>query len=94
MKKKEIIQKAKGLSSETRLNLIELIGVKEHTVSELKEKYDEEYEGKTRETIYRELEKLVDAEILEKQYDKGIKSFLYSITSRKIEIELVSEETE
>lgn len=91
MKKDEIVEKAKALSSETRLNLIELIDRERHTVSELTKMYESEYNGKTRETIYRELEKLVNASILEKEYKQEIKSFLYSLKSEEIEIKLLKD---
>lgn len=90
MEKKNILERSKALSSETRLNLIELIGRNEYTVSELKGEYDDRFDSKTRETVYRELEKLVDANLLDKNYQKSRKSFLYSVKEFEIRFNLVS----
>lgn len=89
MDKKNIRKKSKALSSTTRLNLIQLIGENQHTVSELETMYKKDYDGRTRETIYRELEKLVDAKILSKKYHKHRKKFFYSIDSKEINFKLL-----
>jgi len=72
----ELRQVAKALSNPTRINLLKIISENPRTAAETHRVYLEEYEDKRRESIYRELELLVDANLIAKQYDgddKGIK---------------------
>jgi Fe2+ or Zn2+ uptake regulation protein len=85
----DVRKKSKALSSKTRLNLIQLIGRDKYTVSQLKAMFEQNYEGRTRETIYRELEKLVDAGILSKEYHNQRKKLFYSAELEEIKFKLV-----
>jgi DNA-binding transcriptional ArsR family regulator len=81
---------AKALSSITRLRLIEIISEFEKlTATEVYNIYREKYnDSKHRESIYRELEKLVTAKILKKEYDDRTKRIVYKLHLSNIKINL------
>jgi len=84
----EIIKTCKALSSETRLKILGLFNNKSHSAIEIFRKYNGNYsDSKQRETIYRELEKLVDAGILEKDYISKNKKIIYRNRLSKISID-------
>jgi len=86
----EIKKVCKALSSETRLKIIELISQKKYTAVGLYKEYNNVYsDAKQRETIYRELEKLVEAGILEKDYNKDTKNIEYGLGISKLTIDLI-----
>ncbi|WP_457550061.1 hypothetical protein [Archaeoglobus sp.] len=84
----EISKVAKALSSITRLRLINIVSkFNGLTAIEIYKIYKDTYNDfKYRESIYRELEKLVDAKILKKEYDKDSKRLIYKLNIKNIMI--------
>ena len=75
-----IVDIGKALSNRTRTQLLFLLTDGPKSTSSLHEEYLKEFdEERHRESIYRELEKLVDSGIVNKQYDDELKQFLYSL---------------
>ena len=86
---------AKALSSETRLKIIKILSEKELSALEVHEVYERTYkEGKHRESIYRELEKLVEVNILKKIYNEKEKKIVYKLAIQKIVIDLPTQRVE
>ena len=89
MDEKKIKKICDVLSSETRLKIIKLFTNKKHSAVEAYRKYNETYpDNKQRETIYRELEKLVEADILKKSYNQNKKSLEYKLNLSAISINM------
>ena len=80
---------SQALSNPTRVNLIEMIGEQPLSASIAHKKYIETYEDKKRESIYRELENLVDASLVTKKYNTEEKKIEYSLTQEYLGIDLV-----
>lgn len=80
-----------ALDSETRLEIIKILGKEPSTVAEIFQeiKKNPKVNVKYRESIYRALEKLVYANLVEKYYDKE-KGICYKLSMRKIVIDLVN----
>ena len=74
----------KGLSSETRLVIINSLRNNPKPAIEIFNDISPRIGIKNRETIYRALERLVEIKILEKKYDFYKKKFLYKIAVRTI----------
>jgi len=86
---------AKALSSETRLKIIKILSERELSALEVYEAYERAYkEGKHRESIYRELEKLVEANILKKVYNEKEKKIVYKLAIQKIIVDLPTQRVE
>ena len=82
-----------ALDSATRRNIISIIADNQLTLDEIFEKLSKADSGvKYRESAYRATEKLVDAGIVQKFYDKR-KGICYSVAIKKIEIDLLKGQT-
>ncbi|MFC4448088.1 hypothetical protein [Halorussus aquaticus] len=84
----ELIAVSKALSNETRLRLLKLIAEEPGSATRLHQRYVDEYsDQKHRESIYRALETLVDAELLVKEYQKEA-GLIYHLAHEQIVVEL------
>ena len=83
---------AAALRSRDRLAILQLIGSEELSAIEVHRKYSSKNPstGKHRESIYRDLEMLVEVGLLEKKYDVKRKQITYSLKTKTVEIELPS----
>lgn len=82
----------KGLSSDTRLLIINTLKSKPKSAIEIFNDISSEAGIKNRETIYRALEKLVEIRILEKKYDLFQKKFIYRIKNDTVTLSLLSDQ--
>lgn len=83
----------KALSSDTRLKIIKIIIEKGPLSSkEVHSEFIKRHENKRRESIYKGLEILREANILEKQYDDSETKIVYKIMNEKLKIDLVEME--
>lgn len=83
---------AKALSSDTRLKILKLLVGKNLSSIEVFKEYKKKFnDGKHRETIYRGLEILLDAGILDKHYDKKNKNVVYYIKRKELIIDLIDQ---
>lgn len=91
----EIQQVGSALSNQTRLRLISII-VKEDSVTskQAHELYTLEFEELRRESIYKSLEVLVSAEILEKVYSEEDGGIVYQLKHEEILINLIEQHIE
>ncbi|HEC76541.1 MAG TPA: hypothetical protein ENI33_04705 [Thermoplasmatales archaeon] len=80
-----------ALNSDTRLRIIQILdNCKNCGVMEILKNYTQLYNPQIhRETIYRELEKLVDAGIVEKKYDTKNKKIYYELKIKKLKIDIL-----
>jgi len=86
----KIVKIGKALSSKTRLRILNLLDEKELSAIETYRRYKDKFNSnKHRETIYRELEKLVEANLVNKKYEDKNKKIIYSLKARKIEIDVL-----
>jgi DNA-binding transcriptional ArsR family regulator len=89
----EVTSVGHALSSETRVRLLRLIHRESMTSSQAFEQYQEEFNSpKYRESIYRELEELVEARLIEKQYDSEDKQLVYAVDSDIICYDIAKDE--
>lgn len=80
-----------ALYSETRRKILTILAEGPMTVQETLYKLNQlGFKIKYRESIYRALEKLVNAELVEKFYDRE-KGICYRLSVRRIEIDLIKE---
>jgi len=80
---------ASALSSETRLKILKILAKKELSSVDVYRGYIRIYNDKKhRESIYRDLEVLVTAELLEKKYDSSSKQIIYHLKVKKITLDL------
>lgn len=85
----DVTEVGKALSNETRVKILRLLADGPHSSIETYERYEEQYgEGKRRETIYRELETLVGAEFLAKDYSETAGQIEYRLKHEHLLIEL------
>lgn len=79
-----------ALDSETRREIIKILGKGPSTVKDIFQeiKKTQKVSVRYRESIYRALEKLVNAGLVEKYYDKE-KGICYKLLMRKIKLDLV-----
>ncbi|MCX9014345.1 MAG: hypothetical protein OIN89_06085 [Candidatus Methanoperedens sp.] len=83
---------AKALSSDTRLKILKLLVDKNLSSIEVYKEYKQRFhEDKHRETIYRGLELLLDAGVLDKRYNKTNKNVVYYIKNKELTIDLVTQ---
>lgn len=81
----EITEVAHALSSKTRVRLLHIVSKESVSSSDAHKRYQAEYNSPTRrESIYRELENLVDAGLVKKEYQSDEKSLTYTATSKEI----------
>lgn len=77
-----------ALSSKTRLEILRILSAKPYSIGEiLSDLQKKGYGIKYRESIYRALEKLVAAGLVEKYYDKEEKGIKYKLIKTKLEID-------
>jgi len=82
----------KALGSETRLKILKLLGCRRLSSANIYKEYAKGFrDGMHRESIYRALEKLVDAEILKKEYDETEKEIVYGLRHRRLIIDLINQ---
>lgn len=85
----DVTEVGKALSNGTRVKILRLLADGPRSSIETHERYEERYEeGKRRETIYRELETLVDAGILTKEYNETAGQIEYRMKHGRLLIEL------
>lgn len=82
-----------ALSNPTRVELLSLLSDTSGTASDLADRYNERYDDtKHRESIYRELEKLVEVGLLDKEYDTEARELQYSLSIVEYRVNLASSE--
>jgi Fe2+ or Zn2+ uptake regulation protein len=78
-----------ALSNETRVKILNLISAEDKSSIATHEEYKKRFsDSKHRETIYRELENLVESGLVEKYYDDQEQQLKYSLSHEKILIDL------
>jgi len=85
----ELQKVSQALSNPTRINLLRLIGEEPLSSAIAHKKYVERYEEKKRESIYRELENLVEASLLAKEYNNNKKEIQYQIVQERFIVDVV-----
>lgn len=91
----DIVELGKALSNQTRVHIILLLAGSPSSTASLHQKYTTKYdESKHRETIYREVEKLVEIGLVDKNYDSNSKTFIYTLNYESIEIDLLEGEVQ
>lgn len=80
---------SQALSNPTRINLIQMIREDPMSASIAHKRYIESYEDKKRESIYRELENLVDASLVTKEYNTEEKKIEYSLAHEHLRVDLI-----
>ena len=89
----DIIQIARAISSERRLKVLTSIRDRKYSAIEIYKKINSESENRVhRETVYRDLEALVDAGLVMKDYDTLEKKIYYSVSGKKLYLNLVTGE--
>jgi len=84
----ELIAVSKALSNETRLRLLKIIATEAGSATGIHQRYVDEYEDqKHRESVYRALENLVDAELLTKEYQQDA-GLVYQLAHEQVVIDL------
>lgn len=84
----DIQEVCQALSNPTRLHLVQIISESPRSSAEAHRAYVKSYDDLQRESVYRELENLVDASILEKSYNNNGKKIEYSLNTEIISINL------
>lgn len=75
------------LSSETRLEILRILASRPGDLMEIKKALDASGLGiKYRESVYRALERLVSAGLVEKFYDRNAKKIKYALAIREIRV--------
>lgn len=83
------------LSNPTRVRLIRLLSTESYSATEAYEVYNRSFEpSKHRESIYRELEKLVESGLVEKSYSESSKRLEYSLQYSAVSIDLANSDVE
>lgn len=81
----EVTEVGKALGSRTRISILSLLADGARSSIETFEQYDDAHEDKKRrETIYRELENLVEAGLVAKEYDEEDGKIVYRLRHNKI----------
>jgi Fe2+ or Zn2+ uptake regulation protein len=84
-----------ALSNPTRVRLLQLLSESDYTASTAHEEYNGRFnDEKHRESIYRELENLVDHGFLDKDYETEYKELRYSLRHERLELNLPEAEVE
>lgn len=80
------------LRSKTRLRLIQVLADDRLSAQEIHSRVSERGGGhRHRESTYRDLEIMVDAEIMEKTYDKKEKAIVYRLVTRYLRLDLLDQ---
>jgi len=90
----EVTHLGNALRSQTRVNILKILGKKSLRAIDVYNEYKVLFsnDAKHREFIYKELERLVDAGILDKRYDRNTKGIIYALRFQKIHIDLITGE--
>lgn len=89
----DITELGKAVSSKTRVRILQLLSENSYTASGLHKKYIDEFDDdKHRESIYRELENLVDLGLLEKEYESKNSSLIYRLEDLRYIVDLSESE--
>lgn len=90
----EVTHLGNALRSQTRVNILKILGRKSLRAIDVYREYKTLFsdDAKHREFIYKELELLVDAGLLDKRYDRNTKSIIYTLRFQKISIDLIAGE--
>jgi DNA modification methylase len=88
----EVLEVAKALSSETRLNLIKVIGNNNLSLPEIEERFKLLDDSIYRESLYRALEKLVETNILHKKFNDIKKRYEYALKQKQITLNIVTDD--
>lgn len=84
----DLMQVGKALSNGTRLKLLQLVADESVTAVRAHRRYGETYDEEIRrESIYRALEVLVDAQLLTKEYERD-KGVVYRVTHEELLVDL------
>lgn len=84
----DLLQVGKALSNETRLQLLQIIADEPDSATGAHQRYVNKYSNqKHRESIYRALETLVDAELLTKEYEKD-EGLVYQLPHREFIVDV------
>ena len=85
----KITKLGKALSNDTRTNILKLLATGSHPSIETFERYNETYEEeKQRETIYRELENLVEVGLVAKEYNETAGQIEYRLRQQQLLVDL------
>ena len=88
----EIKNISSALSSETRLRILKILSASNLSSIDVHKEYIQKYpDKKHRESIYRELEILHTAGLLEKKYNSEGKQIEYGIKIKKFTIDLITQ---
>jgi len=90
----EVLEVAKALGSETRLNLIKVIRNNNLSLPEIEERFKLFDDSIYRESLYRALEILVETNILSKRFNDVKKRYEYSLKQRQITLNMLSDNDE
>lgn len=90
----EVTRIGNALRSQTRVNILSILGKNSLRAVDVYNKYKVLFkdEPKHREFIYKELERLVDAGLLDKRYDRKIKGITYTVKFHKVCVNLLTGE--
>jgi len=88
----EVLEVAKALSSETRLNLIKVIGNNNLSLPEIEERFKILDDSIYRESLYRALEKLVETDILSKRFNDIKKRYEYTLRQKQITLNIITDD--
>jgi DNA-binding transcriptional ArsR family regulator len=85
----DVTKVGKAISNGTRVKILRILADSPRSSIETYERYEAKHaEGKHRETIYRELENLVEAGLLTKTYNETASQIEYSLEQRRLLIDL------
>jgi Fe2+ or Zn2+ uptake regulation protein len=86
---------AKGLCSQTRVNIIKILAEGDASAVSVYKEYNARFsERKERGTIYRDLEVLYRCNFLFKRYDGDNKEIIYGLAARRLHIDLMKQTVE
>ena len=90
----EVTKLGNMLKSRTRINILKILDKKNLRAIDVYNQYKTIFkkDAKHREFIYKELERLVDADILDKKYNNEIKGITYSLKFHTASINLLNGE--
>jgi DNA-binding transcriptional ArsR family regulator len=89
----DITEIGSALSNPTRVRLLQLLSEGDYTASSAHKAYNENFsDDKHRESIYRELENLVEHGFLDKNYEMNDKELQYSLRLERFEVNLANSE--
>lgn len=90
----DVTQLGNMLKSKTRVNILKILDEKSLRAIDVYNQYKILFkkDAKHREFIYKELERLVDAGILDKKYDNEIKGITYTLKFRIVSVNLLNGE--